>query len=74
VDDYVFLINNALKAAGFLVYGIVTTHTHFPDGPAEEMVESSHKSKNEHHFGLTLKPRHQGGAYRGFGTVGAGKK
>jgi hypothetical protein len=59
VDDYVFLINTALKAAGFFVHGIVTTHTHFPSGPAGEMTAALDKSTKTYHFGLTVIPGHQ---------------
>jgi hypothetical protein len=59
VDDYVFLIDNALKAAGFFVSHIVTTRTHFPDGPAGEMVEGHRGPITEYTFGLFTKPASQ---------------
>jgi hypothetical protein len=56
VNDYVFLINNALKAAGFSVSHIVTTYTHFPDGPEGAMAEGYRGPATEYTFGLFTKP------------------
>jgi hypothetical protein len=58
-DDYVFLINGALKAAGFSVRSIVTTCTHFPDGrPAGEMIRGKgcEEPAVEYQFGLFARP------------------
>jgi hypothetical protein len=59
VDDYVFLINNALRAAGFFVTSVVTTCTHFPDGPSEEMVRGYEGPSVEYQFGLFARPEKQ---------------
>jgi hypothetical protein len=57
MNDYVFLINNALRAAGFFVEHIVTTHAHYPNGSSGEMVEGASKPVNgEYSFGLTAIP------------------
>jgi galactose-1-phosphate uridylyltransferase len=59
VDDYVFLIGNALKAAGFFVSHIHTTCVHFPEGPAGEMAEERSRPSNEYSFGLFAIPGSQ---------------
>jgi hypothetical protein len=60
MNDYVFLINSALKAAGFFVKYIATTHAHYPNGPAGEMVEGASEPVNgEYSFGLSVRPGHQ---------------
>jgi hypothetical protein len=56
VDDYVFLISNALKAAGLYVSSIVTTCVHFPDGPEGEMVEKHSGPSVKYSFGLFARP------------------
>jgi hypothetical protein len=56
VNDYVFLINKALNAAGFFVKHIATTHAYCSEGPEGELTELSPRLVSEYSFGLSIYP------------------